>query len=356
MKGDRDSFVSFLLFSQRAPKSHQYPGLHKEAAELSELLHFLVTSCDLPGLHRVLTSPHLPPRASDHIPWHHLALILAVESGKIEVARFLIFGLRVDAEWSCRHPFYLPMVTTALLADQQEMAIFLMDEASVDTSASFDVFGRTSLMVAALKGQVGMMRYLATKDPRRLLQKDAKARGVEIYAALGGSVEAASFPLEVGLAATQAEKNMMLHVAAGRGHLPLVAWMVEQGGADPEAVNDEVGMAQHNAAYYGHLPVLQWLMTKAGTPIDGKNRMGRTALHLCALNDHREMAKWLVEGMGAEVSVMDRACVTPRDLATKHHGRYLVAYFKSQMKYQRPINRIKKQEHGQIEVRRHCPR
>ena len=138
----------------------------------------------------------------------------------------------------------------------------------------------------------------------------------------------------------------LLYIACRYGHLPLVKWLVVEGGASVtgRSTESEV-MAHHAAAAYGHLEVccvcvcvcvlleqackqsltntpiytrihthtyththtqvLQFLIQEGGAPVEATAADRMTCLHIAAEEGHVEVVKWLVE----EVSVCVCLCV-----------------------------------------------
>ena len=77
--------------------------------------------------------------------------------------------------------------------------------------------------------------------------------------------------------------------AAGRGHLPVVQWLLQAGGARIDEKDNDGRTALLWAANQGHLPVVQWLLQAGGARIDEKSNLGNTALLLAAI---RVIYRW----------------------------------------------------------------
>ena len=61
--------------------------------------------------------------------------------------------------------------------------------------------------------------------------------------------------------------------------------------------------ALHLAAMGGHLEVVKYFLEKGGAEVNVKDNCGSTALHLAAWNGHLEVLKYLLEKGGAEANV-----------------------------------------------------
>jgi len=71
----------------------------------------------------------------------------------------------------------------------------------------------------------------------------------------------------------------------------------------------------HIAAARGHVPVVRYLVTAwAGQDINGSNSSGRTALHEAAANDHYQVVKVLLKA-GVAIDLVDLGGSRPEDLA-----------------------------------------
>ena len=66
---------------------------------------------------------------------------------------------------------------------------------------------------------------------------------------------------------------------------------------------------------YGHLEVVKYLLEKGGAEVNVKDNFGMTALHYAAENGHLEVVKYLLEKGGAEVNVKTNDGKTALDLA-----------------------------------------
>ena len=65
-----------------------------------------------------------------------------------------------------------------------------------------------------------------------------------------------------------ASKRTALHLAARNGHLEVVKYLLEKGGAEVNEEDNDGWTALHLAARYGHLEVVKYLLEKGGTEVN----------------------------------------------------------------------------------------
>ena len=85
----------------------------------------------------------------------------------------------------------------------------------------------------------------------------------------------------------------ILHVAAERGHLNIVKYLINQWNHDPNRSNAYSQTALHFAAFNGHLPVVEHLLSP-GCHISFDTK-GNTPLHFACWQGHVSIVKCLIE-------------------------------------------------------------
>jgi hypothetical protein len=137
----------------------------------------------------------------------------------------------------------------ALKGAHEACALFLAREGRCRVDVA-DAGGRSPLMWACCLGLLPVARCLVAErgaDPRTV---DVEGYDVASIAATGGSVEAVRFlVVEAGLGMGSIDDPghnragaRLLYIAARYGHLPLVKWLVEAGGAAVDARSTEAGV------------------------------------------------------------------------------------------------------------------
>ncbi|XP_062499177.1 ankyrin repeat domain-containing protein 42-like [Corticium candelabrum] len=89
-------------------------------------------------------------------------------------------------------------------------------------------------------------------------------------------------------------------------------WDLEHGGDDKGTV-----YPAHMAAYQGDLQVLQSLVSRGIAGVNDRDDTNCTPAHKAAGNGHVECVRWLME-MGADMSLLNAAGETPRDVARRY--------------------------------------
>ena len=134
-------------------------------------------------------------------------------------------------------------------------------------------------------------------------------------AAIDGDLERVMLLVEKGVNKNQAGgdwEETALSAAAGRGHLDILRYLVEQG-ADMEKT-DRFGYSPlMDASSGGHLEVARYLLEQ-GANRDKANNGGYTSLHWAARNGHLETAKLLMV-YGADLNTRNNRNQLPIDLA-----------------------------------------
>ncbi|MBA2655517.1 MAG: ankyrin repeat domain-containing protein [Tatlockia sp.] len=167
--------------------------------------------------------------------------------------------------------------------------------------------------------KVAIPNVLSSHNNEKKLEKDNKIQPLVINkdsdtAPLLGS-EKNIFDKEQGLLSDDksnlTEKNKSpkaLLIAAERGELGRVKWLLEKGGASITEQDDEFGLtALLWAALNGHLDVVQWLLLEGGASITERDNSNSTALLLAAMNGHIGVVQWLLQAGGALITEKDES-------------------------------------------------
>ncbi|XP_027712570.1 ankyrin repeat domain-containing protein 6 isoform X4 [Vombatus ursinus] len=112
-----------------------------------------------------------------------------------------------------------------------------------------------------------------------------------------------------------------LHLAANKGHLPVVQILLKAG-CDLDVQDDGDQTALHRATVVGNTEVIAALIQE-GCALDRQDKVGDTALHIAAALNHKKVAKILLEA-GADGTIVNNAGQTPLETA-RHHNNPEVA-------------------------------
>ena len=112
-------------------------------------------------------------------------------------------------------------------------------------------------------------------------------------------------------------KNTLLHVAASRGQLDIVTYLIASHHCDPACRGEYGRTPLHYACAFGHIQVVKYLTSRQGVNPTCKDDDGGTPLH-CAVNS--QVAEFLVEEKGCNVNHRNKDRDTPLHYAA-YNGR-----------------------------------
>ncbi|GKZ75288.1 hypothetical protein AnigIFM50267_004467 [Aspergillus niger] len=75
-------------------------------------------------------------------------------------------------------------------------------------------------------------------------------------------------------ASQDTDKFLALHIAAGKGYLPVVELLLQLPGINVNAQDKHGSTALHEAAYNGRLPIVELLLQHRGTDVNRKDNYG----------------------------------------------------------------------------------
>eukprot|EP00808_Paulinella_micropora_P024855 g56495.t1 len=105
-------------------------------------------------------------------------------------------------------------------------------------------------------------------------------------------------------------------IAAYRGHLQLVEWLVKECGCGVESTDDDAATILHHAAWAGHADIVKLLVTELGANREARDVHGRTPLSGAVWRGHMEIIRLLV-AQGADVNSRDQSGCTALSLAAE---------------------------------------
>eukprot|EP00435_Cladocopium_sp_Y103_P076078 s2_g75.t1 len=186
------------------------------------------------------------------------------------------------------HPELVSSMTSSSAHPVQAEAAVPIDP-EADKAAAKDC---EDIHQAAKEGNVGAVRHFLSADPESLERK-------------GGGIYG----------------EMPLHVAAGSGHVEVVALLLKSG-ASLETTDRRGFTALRVAAFHGHAAAVEQLIS-AGATVDAADSGGSTALHYAARLGRAAVAEQLISA-GATVDAVDGNGKTPYDVAEQRGKRQVV--------------------------------
>ncbi|XP_066994845.2 espin-like [Anabrus simplex] len=124
-----------------------------------------------------------------------------------------------------------------------------------------------------------------------------------------------------------ADRKTPLLLASETGHLSLVQYLIEEGGACVNATDNLKGRtALHWAAYGGHRDVLIYLVTEANMNPSEKTALSETALHIAAEGGFVDVIRFLVGNAGVGIHDKDSKGMCAAHFAAKRGHLHVVKY------------------------------
>ncbi|NPA22227.1 MAG: ankyrin repeat domain-containing protein [Candidatus Micrarchaeota archaeon] len=112
--------------------------------------------------------------------------------------------------------------------------------------------------------------------------------------------------------------DTLLHLAAARGFLDWVVWLVEGRNADLYLANGIGMLPLHIAAARGHLSVVRYMLEEKQMPALEKDLAGNTILHLAAAAGKTELVDYLIRKYPALTKMKNPKGELPIDVARKY--------------------------------------
>lgn len=106
-------------------------------------------------------------------------------------------------------------------------------------------------------------------------------------------------------ASQDTDKFLALHIAAGKGYLPVVELLLQLPGIDVNAQDKHGSTALHEAAKNGRLPIVELLLQHRGTDVNRKDNYGCTALHEASDEGYLRVVELLLRRGRVDINAQD---------------------------------------------------
>ena len=221
------------------------------------------------------------------------ALRAAADKGCLGAVRFLVEEevSQDDADMEGRTPLML-----AIQSGHVAVARYLVESMQVGKTIQDDSWGSAALMFAATKGDLVMMQWLLEQGADKEIVDNVHHKTLLMTAAENGHLAVVQWLSEqegTNKEMVDDEGYTALMHAAESGHLAVVQWLSEQEGANKEVVDVEGYTTLILAARSGHLAVIEWLLEQ-GADVNKATIRGFTALHWACNLCHFEVVTCLM--------------------------------------------------------------
>lgn len=207
---------------------------------------------------------------------------------------------------------------------------YLVEKENADTSQRYGNEQLLVLHIAALYGQLRIVRYLIDSDRTMLHCVDNKGRTPLQLACRCGHAQIASLLLKAGADVEEVDVHgdTAIHYCSFYGYADCLKRLIKAGG-DPTRCNKFGVTALHFAAHSGQLNCVQYLIKCAPSLLHAHTSTGQLAMHKAAQGGHICVLKALI-GSGSDPNCGDGQGKTPLKIAEEQgHLRciqYLISF------------------------------
>lgn len=222
-------------------------------------------------------------------------LMVAAESGKLDIARYLI---EQGSDVNARDSYYTPLIY-AILSGNKDVVKYLVETAKADVNA----LSKENLSPITYAARSDKFNDADCKEVIESLVVNGADVNIKdgvsfytplIYAAERGNMEVVKYLVENGAIVKQSDLIDLtaLMVASQNGHLNVVRYLLDHN-ADVNEQNKNHETPIIFAAKNGHLEVVKLLIQKGASDTINNNK--ETPVILASKNGHLEVVKYLVD-------------------------------------------------------------
>ena len=240
-------------------------------------------------------------------------LHVAARYNHIELVRYLVAELQVDPVCQTEDGD-TPLHKDCFDDNNMDVVVYLVNAMSQhlplkDVVSCRGKDGKTPLQIAALFGQLKIIKYLIIElncDP---------------------SIEATG---EHHGRPTKCGGRIAIHNAAQNGHLHVVKFLVKDQRCDPSHCDYEKVTPLHLAAQGGHLAVVQYLtLEQHCNPLCTDNKKNDTPIHVAAYCGHLEVVRFMIETLHCPPDIRGWNNETPLEQARSCGHHDVIKYLES---------------------------
>ncbi|XP_048250649.1 uncharacterized protein LOC124152553 [Haliotis rufescens] len=228
-------------------------------------------------------------------------LMVAAENGHRQVFDLLV---REGADVTLVDDGRNNILHVACLGGHVDVVKYVLSQKVTDINSRRQ-YGRTPLMVAAVKGHRQVFDLLVTQGADVTLVDDGRNNILHV-ACLGGHVDMVKYVLSqkiVDINSRGKHGRTPLMVAAENGHRQVFDLLVTRG-AGVSLVDQLRNNILHVACLGGHVDMAKYIVSQKVTDINSREQCGRTPLMVAAENGHRQVFDLLVTE-SADVTLVD---------------------------------------------------
>eukprot|EP01119_Soliformovum_irregulare_P008724 TRINITY_DN2182_c0_g1_i2.p1 TRINITY_DN2182_c0_g1~~TRINITY_DN2182_c0_g1_i2.p1 ORF type:complete len:479 (-),score=121.60 TRINITY_DN2182_c0_g1_i2:343-1779(-) len=189
----------------------------------------------------------------------------------------------------------------------------------------------TPLHWAALKGNIGMTRYLLAKGATIEAVTQKEGNTPLHWACVGGHLKVVHFLITHGADRNKLDKRgyNAFHHAIQYNHVLIAHYLLEGGYSMAETTDNEGHTPLMWATYFNHESAIRYLLKQHKVDVDARDNTGFTALHWAASRGHSNAIHILLKN-GSNQNARDNSNLTPFQVAMNKGNKRVAAILESE--------------------------